>query len=271
MKNIIFSIVSLFLVNSCTKVIDVNLNEAAPQIVIESALQEGTHQFTVKVTKTGNYFGVFQETPVENATISLKKGDNIAISCQNNGGGNYSINDFKAENSLTYFLSVTIDGKNYEASSFMPKAIEIDTLTVGALDPLVSGPGGGGGNKPDTFQVYCNFYDPLNEDNFYRIKTVLNSVPQNEGSDLLVVDDRLNNGNYSKLPIYTSTYELNDLLEVEFISMDKKMFDYFNTLSLLVGGNGGGAAPTNPNTNWSGGALGYFGAFSSVKKIVLVQ
>ena len=125
--------------------------------------------------------------------------------------------------------------------------------------------------KADTFQINCYFKDPAKEVNFYRVKSVVNGVAKDKGADLLVAEDRLSDGKDIVLPIYTSIFKLNDKVEVELLSMDKKMFDYFNTLSNLIGNNGDGAAPANPLTNWSGGALGYFGAFSSSKKTIVVK
>ncbi len=86
----------------------------------------------------------------------------------------------------------------------------------------------------------------------------------------MVIEDRYSAGAYFRLPIFTDSYELNDHVDVELISMSHAMFDYFTTLALLVDGSGS-PAPTNPTSNWSGGALGYFGAFSVSKKSVLVR
>jgi len=51
--------------------------------------------------------------------------------------------------------------------------------------------------------------------------------------------------------------------------MDEPTFDFFNTLSDVLN-NQNGPAPANPNTNIQGGALGYFGAFTSSKKQIIV-
>jgi hypothetical protein len=49
--------------------------------------------------------------------------------------------------------------------------------------------------------------------------------------------------------------------------MDRVMYDYFQTLAEVWIYNEvtdfTDATPANPNTNWSGGALGYFGAFNA--------
>jgi hypothetical protein len=87
----------------------------------------------------------------------------------------------------------------------------------------------------------------------------------------LVIEDRLSEGINIILPIFTSIFKLDDKVEVELISMYKKMYDYFNTLSTIISNGGDSAAPANPLSNWSGGVLGYFGAFSFSKKTIVVK
>ena len=61
------ALAAVALLNSCTKVIDINLNEADPKIVIEAELISGTHDFTVKITKTTDFFNPGQPVTVADA------------------------------------------------------------------------------------------------------------------------------------------------------------------------------------------------------------
>ncbi len=53
------------------------------------------------------------------------------------------------------------------------------------------------------------------------------------------------------------------------------MYYYFLTLAEVWASKDGGgsfdATPANPNTNWSGGALGYFGAFNVDRDGIIVE
>jgi hypothetical protein len=53
--------------------------------------------------------------------------------------------------------------------------------------------------------------------------------------------------------------------------IDKNVFEYFKQLSGLDPTNGQPTAPTNPVSNISGGALGYFSAHTTQKKKAIVQ
>jgi hypothetical protein len=267
MKKIFFFILAIISLNGCTKIIDVNLNAVTPVIVIDAPLQEGKNDFVVRISKTSDYFGVDQPTPVTNAVVSFKKNADAPIVIKHESNGVYRLLNYTAVSNNDYSLSVVIDGKTYAASSFMPKAVPLDSLSRAVL-PLINRDN----DKPaDSLQIDCFFKDPSNEVNFYRVKTIKNGVFQGKGEDLLVTDDRLANGIDVILPIFTAAYKLKDTVNVELVSMDRKMFDYFNTLSGIVNSNNNSAAPANPLTNFSGGCLGYFGAFSSSKKTIIMK
>ena len=265
MKNILFALATIAALNSCTKVIDLNLNDANPKIVIEAELLAGTQDFTVHITKTSDFFNPGQPVTVAGAAVFLKKGTDAPLDLTDEGNGIYTLRDFTASENTGYFLSVTTGGKTYEASDFLPKNVPLDSLTIKITEKPPFGSLGA-----DSFQVVVHYQDPLADINFYRIKSTVNGIPRSTGDKLLVLEDRFSAGSYIQLPIFTDTYELNDSVDVELVSMSHAMFDYFTTLALLVDGSGS-AAPTNPSGNWSGGALGYFGAFSVSKKSILVR
>ena len=266
MKKIFFPIIAtIFTLTSCQEVIEIDLNSATPQYVIEAILVEGTQDFTTRVTQTSNYFSTDKATPITNATITLKKDNGAAITLTNNGDGSYKAAKYSAISAANYTLSVKVDGKTIDASSYLPKPIKLDSVEIEKDN------GRPFGGSDSTYQLYCVFQDPASETNFYQIKTIVNGVPKNKGENILVIDDRLTNGNKIRIPIFTTEFNLNDKVEVELLSIDKKMYDYFNTLSTLVSNGNNSAAPANPITNWSGNALGYFGAYSSSKKAVVVR
>ncbi|MBK7939141.1 MAG: DUF4249 domain-containing protein [Lewinellaceae bacterium] len=242
MKNILFALatlVAIALLNSCTKVIDINLNEADPKIVIEAELLSGTHDFTVKITKTGDFFNPGQPGTVADATVFLKKGTDAALHLANEGNGIYSLKNFTASENTAYFLSVTVEGKTYEATDFLPKNVPLDSLTVGVPENSLFNTSGA-----DSFQIVVNYQDPPEDLNFYRIRSTVNGIPRSEGAKLLVIEDRYSVGAYFTLPIFTDSYELNDNVDVELMSISHAMFDYFNTLALLVDGSGSPARRT---------------------------
>jgi hypothetical protein len=266
MKKIAFLISIAGLFNACTKVIDINLNSVAPQYVVEAALIQGDQDFVVKVSKTSDYFGVDQPTPVTNAQITLKRNNDAPFKILHDKEGFYKLRNVTGIKNSEYTLTVQIDGKTFVASDYMPSPVKLDSVSRTRLPRLSRDPK----FPADSFQINCYFKDPPNDTNYYRIKNIKNGIPQDKSSDLVVFQIRLSDGKDVNIPIFSTAYKLQDSVNVELISMDKKMYNYFNTLGDVIDG-GGSAAPANPVSNFTGGCLGYFGAFSSSKLTVIVK
>jgi hypothetical protein len=67
-----------------------------------------------------------------------------------------------------------------------------------------------------------------------------------------------------------STLHVNDRVDVEMQCIDKAMYKYWFSVDRSSLGEGGTLA-SNPVTNISGGALGYFSAHTSQTKSILVK
>ncbi len=254
---------------SCQRVVTIDLNSSSPQYVIQAPLYEGTHDFSVTISQTTNYFSTDQPVYISNATVVLSKSDNSApVTLKNVGSGNYVAANYTASNSSTYTLTVSDNGNTFVASSYMNKAVQIDSLIAAPRIVI------GRNTEPDSFRINCIFKDPAGVANYYGFITIVNGVQKqrSNGRDLLVLSDRISDGIKVTFPIRNVNFFLKDSVEVQLLSLDSKMYDYFNTLNLIDGGSGGNSvAPTNPTSNWTNGALGYFGAFAYSSKTIIVK
>lgn len=154
---------------SCEKVIEVDLNNSAPQVVIEAALIPGTNLFTVQVTQTGDYFTATDPTPINNATVVLQEENGVSTIIPFEAQGHYS-KTITAQEGKSYTLTVTIGDKIYEAKSYLPPVVSLDTLT------LEEAPFQGLGSKDTTYNVYINFTDPAIVANNYRLLITVNDT-----------------------------------------------------------------------------------------------
>lgn len=252
MKNLIYIVGLAGILASCTKVIDIDLNNANPQIAIEANLQEGTHDFTTNISLTGNYFGG-NPAQVSGATVELFDGTNNYTLTETTNG-NYRLSAFTALPGITYTLTVTANGKTYTASSTMPNPVVLDTLTY-QYQPASA-------FNEEGYFLFLNFQDPQ-EANFYRGIITVNAEPTKDITDLYIFDDEFTNGNYIIIPVFGEIYELNDNVAVDLYSLSEASYNYYETLSQITGNSGGGnVAPANPNSNWSNNALGNFNTYS---------
>ncbi len=245
----ILSLSTLLISFSCTKVIEIDLNDAAPQIAIEAQLLEGTNNFTTIVTKTGNYFGG-SPTNVTGAVVTLNDGTTSTTLTDNNDG-TYSIAGYTAVENATYTLTVVSEGETYEAISTMPTITNLDTIGFDFQEASAFSDSG--------YFTFFVFQDDPAADNFYRGTLIVNDTLTKELDDLYIFDDQFTDGNLVVIPVFGEIYDVNDSITANLYSLNKEGYDYYTTIDQIIGNSGGGnVAPANPTTNWSNGALGCF-------------
>jgi len=259
LSKFIYTLAVVFIVTlaACEKVIEVDLGENEPKVVIEAIVFDGINPLEVKISRSANYFTNEPLPVVDNATVSIS--DGFATNVFNVpyvGDGLYRIDDFEGFSDTTYTLEVDLDGVTYSATSKMPKVPVLDSLYFEYEEESLF--------QPEGYVVYGAMQDAADEENFYRIIYSSNDTLQNDVEDYIVFDDGFINGNAFEFPIFVRQFELQDKVDLTLYSTDQAYYDYFFVLIDIVTSQGGGdsAAPENPPTNLSNGALGYFAAIS---------
>ncbi len=117
------------------------------------------------------------------------------------------------------------------------------------------------------------YSDPADVANFYRYKLSINN---RQVQSLYYSDDDLRDGNTVEQRLFffgndddeDDELEAGDVVEVEMQSIDQGAYNYFFSLDQTL--EQSAAAPANPVSNISGGALGYFSAHTvQIKSIVV--
>jgi len=97
---------------------------------------------------------------------------------------------------------------------------------------------------------------------------------EKDNSPSLFNDDNVD-GNQILIPYFGGSEAKivrGDSLTMELRSLDKVTYEYYNTLANIAGGGvGQAAAPENPTTNISNGAMGYFAGYSTSRKTIVVD
>lgn len=244
---VIFALLGLLL-SSCEKVIDVDLNSADPKTVIEANLAEGQHTFHVRVYQTKDYFSDAPTVYFDNAAVTLSDNTGEFISLTPVGEGWYEA-PVNAVAGKTYTLQVINDGATFTAMSILPEVVELKQLSYKKIDL----PG-----EENNQEVYLHFDDKPDVHNYYRILVMSNDSLE---QDLQYFDDKYIDGNAVQWSLI-NLYDKGIHLDVELRSIDAAAYRYYHTMEPILSGNTD-TAPGNPDSNWSGGALGYFIAYSS--------
>lgn len=262
---IILTLLPCFVFPGCQKVINVDLNEAAPRIVIEGRINDRRGPYSVTITRSGSYFNQPVLLSVSGAEVVIT--DNVITidTLREAAPGIYFTSKIRGLPGRTYTLKVISDDQEYTGTSTMLSHVNIDSLK------LVKSESQRFDFTPDSendirMEIHCFFKDPL-EKNFYRIRVYKNDSINTQSYRLY--DDQYTNGRNEELRVARA--EAGSTYRIELLSIDKQTYGYYRTLEDLLFVNPFfGSTPANPDNNLSNGALGYFGAYAMSTKTIII-
>ena len=259
------NIVSFFLLinfHSCKKVIDIKVKESDTKYVIEGIITNEPATCKVYISQT-NPFNADNNFPLVNDAIVKVKDNRVEFPLTESTPGVYTTNLLNGTPGHTYQLSVAVNNQVFTASCTMPQPVGLDTLYVS--------PGPFGQFKFATIA----YTDPAGINNGYRFVQYLNGE---KDPKIFWEDDKLNDGQRVIDQLDTGidkkddprNINSGDEVTIEMLSLDEAIYKYW--YSLRSGGGDGSAntaTPSNPVTNITGGALGYFSAHTINRKTVI--
>ena len=262
---IVLSLMSFLVFSGCQKVINVDLNVAAPRIVIEGLINDRRGPYGVTITKSGSYFNQPVLPSVSNANISISDDAGTTETLREVGPGIYLTSKTRGIPGRTYTLKVISDNREYSGTSTMLSHVDIASLKL-VKSELERFDFGGNNQNEIHMEIRCVFKDP-DEKNFYRIKVFKNDSINSQSYRLY--DDQYTNGRETELRVTRA--EAGATFRIELLSIDKQTYAYYRTLEDLLFTNPFfGSTPANPNNNLSNGALGYFGAVAISSKTIVI-
>lgn len=234
MKQIIFLTICTMLLVSCEDVIDVDLNDAQPRLVVESSiniLESGARTSrAVRLTTTAPFFDGAVPV-VDDAVVQISDENGIIIPLEYIGEGLYDATFFPRAD-VEYTLQIIYKSETYSATTkFVP------TVPLEYVEQRNDG-----GFSGDRIELKAYFTDPPGIKNFYYVKGV-----SERGVTRNVIDDEFFDGN-----LIFSSYSAEDLApcdEVQF-NLYGITEEYYNYMSILLSqtGPGGGPFETQPAT-----------------------
>jgi hypothetical protein len=244
---------------SCEKVIDVKLNDSANKYVIEGVVTDQDGHCLVKISQTKNFQDNNDFEGVSGAGVIVTGEDGKMTLLSETVQGIYKA-DMIAEPGVQYKLDVTIAGKLYTSVSRMPDPVAVDSIYISEMDF---------GSEKDKM-VNVVYHDPAGLGNAYRFVLYINGKKVNSIFDR---NDDLSDGRKTTVTLMDHDTDLKqgDAVKVEMQCIDANVYKYWFSLRQGATGDGQSASPTNPVTNISGGALGYFSAHTISEKTIVVQ
>ncbi len=288
-----FILISSFFI-SCEKEIDVSLVATSKNLVVEGRIEENLPPYLFLTYSIG-FFQKIDLSKVPYASGAQVKVTDLTTNVVLNlkeynidstvGGESFKfiiygpdINDpnalsFVGVRNHTYKLEILLEGKTYTSTTKIPDNPGIDSLWLEKVP-----------NTNDTFSVVKGFYqdpDSLGNAIIYETRKLLYQQTNNQNFFRpfnYAFDDQFING--TKVPLNidigfdrTQDYEndffrtLNylkkgDTLDVRWLSLDKPVFDFWNSVNYSSNSTGNPfAAPTGVKSNIEGGALGVWAGY----------
>ncbi|XZF14496.1 DUF4249 domain-containing protein [Chitinophagaceae bacterium MMS25-I14] len=243
---------------ACTKVIHVDLNSSDPKLVVEGSVNDQPGPYMIHLSRSVNFDEDNTQPPVTGAIVTIA--DNVAgimDTLSENAPGYYYTHSISGVAGHTYLLTINDHGAVYSCQSTMPQPVALDSVYVTNFNAF------GKTRK----QVTPVFKDPVGIKNFYRF---VEYVDGKKLDRIFVYSDKFTDGLINNRPIINRDTDVitGNNLKLEMQCIDENSYNYLNSLDQSALGES--STPGNPVNNISGGALGYFNAYTSNSRSIIV-
>lgn len=247
---------------SCEKVIDLKLNENTPKYVIEGTITNEPGICQVLISQTKDFKDDNSFNGVSGAVVKIEN-NGIVTNLVETETGVYKTAQINGAPGQTYRLTINVNGEVFTASSTMPELVPFLDFTLKPADY-------------DTTRTtpMVKFKDIAAVKNYYWFQQYVNDKIQSRYS---VFNDEFTNGQEvnSYLVFENNTddrsrnFKKGDRLTAEMHCVDGPTYTYLFSLT-NANGSDNGAAPANPLSNITGGALGFFSAHTVQRKTIVI-
>lgn len=259
--HILLMLMLLTAFTSCEKVVQLKLDNAEPQLVIEGAVTSQSTNHIVKISYSVPFTDSNTFPPVSGAIVTITDDHNGVFPLTEASPGAYITTRFAGRIGYKYTLTVTVNGKTYTGSSTMPALVRFDNLS----------------SKNSFFDadkkiITIHYNDPVNMANQYRFVMFVNGA---QVKAIFDEDDSFTNGRYVDEDLFQDLVDIRvgDQVVIEGQCIDRNIYTYWFSLSQQSGGGRGGASPSpsNPPSNLNNNALGYFSAHTVQRLGIIVK
>lgn len=251
---------------SCQDVINVDLKNAAPRIVIEGSVSNESDSVIVMVHKTTDYYKPTEIAPVNDALVTVKDSAGNDHQFARIADGVYATVNVKAKPGDIFDLEVSEQGMTYYSEAKMPELVPIEAVSIDKNPDLPT---------EDRINIYIN--DPAGISNYYQVEIFKNDSLLKSGEHFILYSDKYFDGKLNVLPITgrrlgIREFKSGDRIRVRLVNLERSMYDYFDILRNITNEEQvlSASSPANPPNNITNGALGYFAAWS-VNEVTVIR
>ena len=262
MKRAYYIIIGLFILASCTKEIEVPLDEGDKKLIVESWFTNEQKVHEVKLTQSSSYFQNEAAPKVSGALVQISGGGETFNFHEESPGIYHSDDEIGAQYMTSYTLRIEYEGEVYEATDHCD--------TVPSLDYMDLNPNYNDDGELTGYDILVWTQELTGFGDYYAWRVLVNGeyVSDTLSDFTFASDDFLGDGLYFEgWPIeWVEDVETGDVVRLEQHNLSKASFDMYNAIMLETEWRGGifDTPPANVPSNFSNGALGNF-VVSSMK------
>jgi len=271
LKNITYLFfLSLFIFN-CQEVIEVEVPNAPPKLVIDASLNwfdgtSGNFQ-TIKLTQSAPFFNN-QIPPAIGATVFVKDQSNTVYNfIDTSNTGIYTCTTFNPIPNQSYTLNITYNGEVYVGTETMTSVTPIDFIQQK----------NDGGFSGDEIEIKAFYTDPANQENFYffEFQEQFETNP-----NLQVYDDEFTDGNQIFAFYSNPDTQSGNTLNIKNYGISEQFFEFMTLLLQQTSTGGGGPFEIQPatvrgncinQTNPENFPFGYFRVSQATERIYAIE
>jgi hypothetical protein len=266
----------IVLITSCEEVINMDLNESNPRVVIECSISDKKAICSLFISKSGNYFDANSDlSQISGAKAQLTDNEANTIPFKEIKPGLYQTDSIVCQAGRTYLLKVDIAGSNYEARNSMPTGVNLDSAVIKESPSQQGNPFAGARKyKQKNYFIRCYFADSAQTEDYYWLETKLLNRDTIYAERFTIQDDKYLNGTHIELNSTRNVFIKGDLVLVTLNKLNKASYDYLRNMNNIIGGNrrpNGNSLFDNPPGNISNNALGFFMTSAKVSKVVSIN
>lgn len=181
-KIVLILIASLFW--ACEEIIEVDINSADPQIIIEAKLSNSLEDNFVRITQSTDFYNPNQYLNISDAEIAITDEKGNEFNLEEISPGIYKHQNLVVTPNQNYSIQVRHQNEVFSANSFAPETILIDSLSY-KLEPRPF-------SDKDFLELHVHFQDDVSRSNYGRFVVYKNGEQVDR---IFLYDDRLTNGN----------------------------------------------------------------------------
>ena len=234
---------------SCKKDIEIDYHQVNPLYVVEASVSNDGMK--ARISLTNDMDDNTTTSNISGATVVVTGSDGTSVTLPYVTDGTYR-SSVKGTPGVTYTIDIDIDGHHFTSSSTMQKMPKINQFQFIWKSVM-----------KERFQMgELLFQDIANEDNWYFTHIYRNNLgfrwavkrdDQNPNKELQQLFSIAREGDND-----TDMLVEGDQLRLELRAIDQRAYDYLYSMQIMDNTN------TNPITNFTGGCLGYFSAYSQI-------